>query len=207
MTEIVISVLIGYLLGGLNPAALIAAVKKINLREHGTKNLGATNVTLTVGKRYGIAVMIFDITKAFASVKLAKLIFPSAAVAGLLAGCGAVVGHIYPVYLRFKGGKGLAAFGGMILALDPVLFLILLTIGLVMILITDYSVSMAFSAASLAPFLTGLRFHSIAVFLIVLIASGLIIYKHWENIGKIRAGTEMKTRDFLRGSKKGGQAF
>ena len=119
------SLLIGYLFGGLNPAAMVAAVKKVNLRERGTKNLGATNVTLTVGMRYGVAVMLFDVMKAYISVKLARLLFPKAAAAGLLAGCGAVVGHIYPVYLKFKGGKGLAAFGGMILAMDPVLFLIL----------------------------------------------------------------------------------
>lgn len=120
--ETVISLVIGYLLGTLSPAALFAKLKKVNLRKRGTGNLGATNTTMVLGKQYGALVMILDIGKAFLACKLAELLFPELAVAGLLAGAAAVVGHIYPFYMKFKGGKGLAAFGGMILAYNPWMF-------------------------------------------------------------------------------------
>lgn len=202
MLEAVISILLGYLLGTLNPAAAIGAIKKINLREYGTKNLGATNVTLTLGFTHGIVVMLIDMLKAFASVKAAKLLFPHLTAAGLLAGCGCVLGHIFPVFLRFKGGKGLAAFGGMVLALDHVLFLILLGVGFVMVLITDYAVSLTFSAVSLAPYLMLLRQRSFATFTIVMVASGIVLYKHWENALKIKNGTEMRVSAYLKEHKK-----
>ena len=197
MLEIIISVLLGYLLGSISPAAAIGAIKKINLREQGTKNLGATNVTVTLGFAHGILVMVIDMLKAFLSVKCAKLLFPHVAAAGLLAGCSCVVGHIYPVFHRFRGGKGLAAFGGMILALDYVLFLILVSIGIVVVLITDYAISMTFSAVSLAPYVTLLRLHGWITFAFVLAVSGLVLYKHRENIARVKNGTEMKISTFF----------
>lgn len=198
LLEIIVSILLGYLLGSISPAAAIGAVKKINLREQGTKNLGATNVTVTLGFAHGILVMVIDMLKAFLSVKIGKLLFLHVAAAGLLAGCSCVVGHIFPVFLRFRGGKGLAAFGGMILALDYVLFLILLSVGIVMVLITDYAISMTFSAVSLAPYVTLLRLHSGMAFAFVLAASGLVLYKHRENIIRVKNGTEMKMSTYLR---------
>lgn len=198
MSEAVISTLMGYMLGGLSPAAVLAAVKKIDLQKHGTKNLGATNVALIFGKWYGIVVMLLDVGKAFVAVKLAKRLFPGLLLSGLFAGCAAVVGHIYPVYLKFRGGKGLAAFGGMILALDPVMFLILLVIGIAVMLITNYAIAVPFSAASLAPFLAGFRFDSITAFFIVSLSSSLILMKHMENIGRIKSGEEIGLREFIK---------
>lgn len=154
-------------------------------------------VTVTLGFAHGILVMVIDMLKAFLSVKLAKLLFPHIAAAGLLAGCSCVVGHIFPVLHRFRGGKGLAAFGGMILALDYVLFLILVSIGIVVVLITDYAISMTFSAVSLAPYVTLLRLHSWVTFAFVLAVSGLVLYKHRENIARVKNGTEMKISTFF----------
>lgn len=125
----IFSVIIGYLLGCLSPAALISKIKRKNLRKNGTGNLGATNVMLNFGKRFGALVMLFDIFKAFAAYKLAELLFPSAAFVGIAAGFAAVVGHVFPFYMKFKGGKGLAAFAGMVLAYNPWLFLFLLLTG------------------------------------------------------------------------------
>ena len=198
MFSSVVSALIGYLLGGLSPAALIAALKKKELRASGTRNLGATNVTISLGFRYGVVVMALDIVKAYLSVKLAKAIFPQAPLAGVLAGCGAVVGHIFPVYMKFKGGKGLASLGGLILALDPVSFLILLAIALTAIAITNYAVSATFTAASLTPLVLALRLNSFAAFFILLIVGGLIIFKHLENLERIKNGSEKKLTAFLR---------
>lgn len=145
--ETVVSLLIGYLLGMLSPAALFAKRKKVNLRKCGTGNLGATNTTMVLGKKYGALVMILDIGKAFLACKLAELLFPELAVADLLAGAASVVGHIFPFYMKFKGGKGLAAFGGMILAYNPWILLGLLAVGIVLIFIFNYGIAITIFAA------------------------------------------------------------
>lgn len=196
--RIILCVLLGYLLGSLSPAAMFSKIKKKNLRKQGTGNLGATNTMLVLGKRYGALVMLFDIAKAFVSVKLAQLIFPSFAVCGVLAGGAAVVGHIYPFYMKFKGGKGLAAFGGFILGVDPLLFLILLIIALVMMLIFNYGVAMPVSAAVLFPILYGIRNGDVASVIVVTMVSILIICKHLSNIGKAWRKEETKVRDYLK---------
>ena len=187
----------GYLLGNFNPAAVIAALKKTNLREQGTKNLGATNVTLAFGFRRGLLVMLVDILKGFLSVKVAKMLFPRLVAAGALAGCGSVLGHVYPVFLRFRGGKGLAAFGGMILALDPLLFLILLMLGIGVILVTDYPVILTFFVAVAAPWLILWRFGNGWMFCAVLLASGLLLFKHRENIMNLKNGTEGRLSAYI----------
>lgn len=195
------SALVGYFVGGINPALFIGRIKKTDLRNHGTGNLGATNVTLSVGKGYGVFVMLFDIMKAFFSAKIAAFFFPAAVYAGLVAGAGAVVGHVYPIYLGFHGGKGLAAFGGMILALDPLLFLLLLLIGLFAVAVTGYAVALTFSAAIAAPILAAWRTGNLIVSLLVASASTLLLWKHRENIDKIRSGAEKSMRDFWKDRK------
>ena len=199
MGEVVLSMGIGYLFGLLSPAALISMIKKKNLKENGTGNLGATNTMLVFGKKYGAIVMVIDILKAFISVKFAKWLFPNLAIAGLLAGCCTVIAHIFPLHLKFKGGKGLASFGGMILAVDPGLFLILLTLGIILILITNYGVALPISATVLAPFLAGVRMRSMSAFGVLFVVGAVILYKHGDNFERIREGSEIKVRDFIRG--------
>lgn len=193
-----ISIIIGYLFGSVNPASMIAKHKNVNLREEGTHNLGASNTMLTIGKGYGALVMLFDIAKAFFASRLAKHLFPGAFLIELVAGCSAVVGHVFPIHMKFKGGKGLAAFGGMILAFDPMIFLILLIISLSAMLIFNYSCAMPMSAAPLFPIMAGLHTHSIIAFGIALIASAIIICKHYSNIGKAKRGEDIKIRSFIK---------
>lgn len=200
--ELIGSLGIGYLFGVLSPAALLSRLKHQDLREKGTKNLGASNVMLVLGKGYGVIVMLFDILKAFVAAKLAKLLFPKLVVAGLLAGLGAVIGHVYPFYMGFKGGKGLAAFGGMVLAFNPKLFAFLLTLGVVLMLIVNYSFVVPMSAAVLFPVFAWLQTEDVAVLLIASAASGLVIVKHWGNIGRALQGNDLKIREFIMGKYK-----
>lgn len=186
--RILICILMGYLLGTLSPSALISKIKKKNLREHGTKNLGATNTLLNFGKGYAALVLAFDMLKAYAAYKLAQLLLPKLAVAGLIAGCSAVAGHIFPFYMKFKGGKGLASLGGVVLAHDPILFIILLAIGIASMLILNYSFALPISASILLPVFAGIRSASVAVGLIFAIPCSLIIYKHWDDIVKTVRG-------------------
>lgn len=191
-------ILFGYLLGTLSPSALISKVKKTNLKEVGTHNLGATNTMLTFGKAYGALVMLFDIAKAFAAVKLTELIFPDVAYIGLVAGCAAVIGHIHPFYLKFKGGKGLAAYGGLVLAFDPWIFLILLGVALILMFIVNYSFIMPYSAAVLFPILSFLKTGNWIVFTFTLAVSALIAFKHRDNLIKASRGEDIQIRGYFK---------
>ena len=124
----IISLLIGYLFGTLNPAALLSKIKKKDLRRVGTNNLGATNVMLNFGKKYGALVLVLDMAKTVIACMIARLAFPSSHTATIVTGIGAILGHIFPFYMKFKGGKGLAAFAGLVFAFDPLVFLIMLIV-------------------------------------------------------------------------------
>ena len=123
----ILSLTLGYFVGCINPAAWLGKKKHVNLKETGTKNLGATNTAMVLGRKAGVFVLLFDILKSFFVAKAAKLIFPHLVCAGYLAAIGAILGHCFPVFLHFQGGKGLAAFGGMILYYNPRVFLIIIS--------------------------------------------------------------------------------
>lgn len=196
--EITGSLTLGYLLGSLSPAALLGSIKKKNLRQEGTQNLGATNVMLTIGRTAGVLVMLFDIFKSYFAAKLAQALFPQLALAGLIASLAALIGHVFPFYLHFKGGKGMAAFGGMVLAYDPQMFLLLLILCLGAMLIVNHSYALPMSAGVLFPLLAGLQSKDIWVFLLAGAAGVILMAKHWSNIEKGRCGKEQKIRDFIK---------
>ena len=192
------AILFGYALGTLNPAALLGKLKKKNLRETGTKNLGATNAMLSLGKRYGALVMVFDIAKAYAAYHLAELIEPQATYLGMLAGCAAVVGHVYPFYLGFRGGKGLAAFGGLVFAADVRIFLVLLGLTFVLMIVFDHGVAMPLSASVLFPLLLWIRSQDAILTLLAVLVSALVAAKHWSNLGKAQRGEDIRVREYLK---------
>lgn len=196
MTEFICSAAIGYGLGQLSPAALLSKIKNIDLRENGTGNLGATNAMLVFGKVYGILVMLFDVFKCFFAIKLAKLMFAKFAFAGLVAGCFAVIGHIFPAYLRFSGGKGVATFAGMIMAYDIKVLLVLLGIAILIMVVTDTGHYGPVSAAILFPLWLLIRLRNMIVFGSVMAIGSLIIYKHNENFANKKQGKEMTLREF-----------
>lgn len=196
--EYIICAVIGYGLGTFNPTYLISRMKNKDIRKSGTGNLGTTNAFINFGKGWGSFVLICDMIKAIVAVKVCVWLFPGLALAGVLAGCMAVIGHIYPFYVGFKGGKGVACFGGLILAVDIKYFFILLAVGCCMALIFNYGCSISFSAAVLFPILYAGRVHSVAAFFLLMVCSGIIMYKHIDNIKKIKAGKEIPIREFLK---------
>lgn len=196
MIEMVLSAAVGYGIGQLSPAALISKLKNKDLRENGTGNLGATNTMLVFGKAYGIAVMIFDVLKAYIAIKIAKALFPKYVFVGLVAGCCAVIGHIFPAYLNFRGGKGVATFAGLILAYDVRVLLGLFLVAIFIMIITDTGHYGPISAAILFPVWLWMKVKSIFVFGGVAAVGGLIIYKHRENISKAKEGKEIRVREF-----------
>lgn len=192
-------ILLGYLLGCSNLAYYISRYQKKDLRAGGSGNLGASNATVLLGWRAGVAVAIHDIGKAALAVLLAKLLWPETEFAGAAAGVAAVYGHIFPFYLKFKGGKGLASFWGMTVALNWKLGLIAGIVIILATIITDFIVIGTFSTIALVPAYTGLILANWILALIVFLASAIIFYKHWENIGRLIRKEELGLRSAIRG--------
>ena len=149
--EAIMSLGLGYLIGSVNPAALFSRMKHIDLKANGTGNLGATNTMLLLGKGFGLLVMLLDVAKAIVSAHLAQKLFPLLKCAGMLGGLGAMIGHDFSLFLHFKGGKGVAAFGGLLLAYSPAVFLSLFGFGILQVAIFDYGFAGPISAGILFP--------------------------------------------------------
>lgn len=113
------------------------------------------------------AVLLFDMFKAFAAVWLCRALFPEMELASVIAGSMAVIGHIFPFYLHFKGGKGIASLTGFILAADWKCFLFLLIVGCIAAVIVNYGCAISFSAASLFPVICLVKLQSVAAFAIL----------------------------------------
>ncbi len=193
-----ICILLAYLIGSLSPSALIARIKHKDLKEEGTGNLGATNTTLVFGKKLGFLVMIFDIFKAFLAVKISVFVAPEVEWFAILVGFFAIIGHCFPFYLRFKGGKGLAAFAGLVLAYDPLLFFFLLISGTALMLIVNYSFILPFYASVFFTVYIAIREDSIVNILLSAIASTLIMIMHFSNFVKAAKGQEQKIREYVK---------
>lgn len=192
----ILSIGIGYLLGCINPAAYVGKKKNIDLSKTGTKNLGATNTALVLGKKAGYFVLIFDMFKSVFSYRLVRWIFPQLRLAGIIAAIGVILGHCFPVTMGFQGGKGLAAFGGLVLAHDPAMFCLLLALGILAAFVLDYGVYLAVTAAVLFPITSYLRSGDVGVFLATAVASGIIFWMHLGNLGRaIRHEDPIHTRD------------
>ena len=197
-----IPILLGYLLGCSNMAYYISRYQKKDIRSGGTGNLGASNATVLLGWKAGVAVAIHDIGKAAVSVLLAKALFPELEYAAAAAGVAAVYGHIFPFYLKFRGGKGLASFFGLTVALNWKLGLIAGIVIVLATLITDYIVIGTFSTIALVPTYTGITTHNLMLTVILAAASLVIFYKHWENIGRLIRKEEIGLRSTIRGDKR-----
>lgn len=200
MYELPVSLLLGYLIGCVNPAWIISRYKKIELRREGTKNLGATNAFLTIGKVVGVFVLLLDIGKAYLAVILARALFPQFSLAGILAGSAVMLGHMFPFTLGFKGGKGSSCLAGVVLALDYQLFLVLLVVGLAVAFVVNYHWALPVSAAAMFPVTYGLTTQSILNFSVLLVPCMCLILKHSENYRRVREGTEPTIRGYQKKS-------
>lgn len=189
---------IGYLLGCISFATIVSKFKKVNLKERGTKNLGATNTMLVLGKGYGALVMVLDVLKTVLAITVSRILFPQFSAAGILTGASAVLGHICPFYLKFKGGKGLACFAGMILALDPVLFIFMLVLCVALMIIANHSVIVPYTAAIIFPVCYCTKHPQPEIITIAILVSVLLALRHIPDIMRAKAGGDGKIRDFFK---------
>jgi len=212
--ERLICVLIGYLCGLVQTGYIYGKMNHIDIRKHGSGNAGTTNALRTLGWKAGIITFIGDCFKCVIAVLIVRLIFKGNANHELLAfyaGMGAVLGHNYPFYLKFKGGKGIASTAGLILAINPVMFVIVAVVFIVILLTTQYVslgsiVIMILFVVQVVIFgehggfhLTGMElyeFYGIAVFLAL-----LAIWRHRANIKRLLTGTENKINVWKIGKK------
>jgi len=188
-----------YLLGCSNMALYIAKMKKVDIRTGGSGNLGASNATALLGWRAGITVAIHDIGKAALAVILARIAFFDTPCIGAVAGVASVLGHIFPFYLKFKGGKGFASYFGMTLALNWKLALVIMVLVFLATVITDYIVVGTTLTIVTVPIYLGIAEHSALLALILCIGTAVIVYKHRMNYVRIYNGTEMGLRSVMKG--------
>ena len=194
-----LAILGGYLLGCSNMALYLSKIKKVDIRAGGSGNLGASNAVILMGWGAGVLTAVHDIGKAILAVIMAKVFLPELEHIGAVAGVSCVLGHIYPFYLRFKGGKGFASYIGMTIALNWKIALAVLVLVVVVTLITDYIVAATTTTIVVVPVWLGIVAHSLVFALILLIASAVIAWKHRENYVRMYHGTEIGFRSAGRG--------
>lgn len=190
--QTLLAVLAAYLLGSV-PFAMISA-KLFGLadpRTYGSGNPGATNVLRSGNKKAALFTLIGDALKGWFAVVLAQQAgLPDTAI-GFVA-LAVFLGHIFPVFLKFKGGKGVATGAGVLLALDPVLGLAVLATWLLVAYVSRYSSLAALIAAGGAPLISALMHGINGQFAVVMVIGGVLIIKHWQNIQRLMAGQESK---------------
>ncbi|MBE6969292.1 MAG: glycerol-3-phosphate acyltransferase [Ruminococcaceae bacterium] len=190
---------IGYLFGCSSMALYLSKWKGIDLRQGGSKNLGASNALMLMGWKAAVLVGAHDIGKAWLAIFMVKRFFPDVELVGFIAGVSCVLGHMYPFYLKFKGGKGFAAYIGMMLALNFKAALVILAVLVILTLITDYIVVGTVTTVVGYPAWVAYQTHSIFAVCLLLVATGAILYKHRVNCVRIANGTEPGFRRAGRG--------
>ena len=190
---------LGYILGCSNMATYLAAMKKVDLSAGGSKNPGASNAVILLGWGAGVLVAVHDIGKSALAVILARVLFPEVEFIGAVAGVASVLGHIFPFWMRFKGGKGFASYLGMTIALNWKFSILVLLLLVVITLITDYIVAATANTIIIVPLWMGIASHSLILAMILLVASVVIAWKHRENFVRICKGTEIRFRKAGRG--------
>jgi len=206
VTDLLLKVLLSYLLGAIVGSQLVGRLKGgVDIRKMGSGNAGATNALRTQGKSFALWVLLVDLGKGLIAVRLlAPLLFPGleppplyiATWEPVVCGLMAIVGHVYPAWHGFRGGKGVATLVGVVLGLDSTLMLpMLLTWFLAVMLFGYVGLASMLAAASIPVYvsLTGLE-PGLSLTCFGVIATALIVYTHRTNIARMRAGTEPRAR-------------
>jgi glycerol-3-phosphate acyltransferase PlsY len=195
----VLIIFLSYLIGSIPWGYLVARAKGVDIRQHGSGNIGAANVHRVMGKKWGYVVFLCDLLKGLLSVKLGALIAAhfqlSPVLGGVIAGIACVLGHDYSIWLRFKGGKGIATLAGAVLALFPLALVLFGVVWIVVFFIGRYTSLASICAAATLP---------VAVILLVantepdflwlvgfsISMAALAIWRHRGNIVRLANGTE-----------------
>ncbi len=204
MTLIALLIAVSYLLGSVPFAVLVSrALRHADPRTYGSGNPGATNVLRGGGRLAAALTLMGDAGKGALAVWLGRRIGTAGEALAIACGAAAFVGHVFPVFLRFRGGKGVATFLGVMLGFEPWLGLACCAAWLVVALASRYSSLASLAAAVAAPVLVGLVDGPDAKLALVMAMSALLVWRHRSNIAKLRAGTEARIGGAERASKGG----
>ena len=211
MLPVVIIAVLSYLVGSIPTSIIVArAMRGIDIRQHGSGNAGGTNVIRVLGWKAGVFVILMDIAKGLlATMVIARLMdgslpfenrtpFDDFTVVQIIAGCAAILGHVWTVFAGFRGGKGIATAGGMLLGVAPVEVAVSFGVFLVVFLLTQYVSLGSLSAAVTFPlsmflrenvFMVNIDGYDTLIFFSIGV-SLLVIYTHRSNIGRLLKGSE-----------------
>jgi glycerol-3-phosphate acyltransferase PlsY len=201
--------IVSYLLGSIPTALWVGeSYFDLDIREHGSGNSGATNAFRVLGKKAGTMVLLIDVFKGFLAASLVRLLTPDTIILGsvryvnlqLLFGLICVLGHVFPIFARFKGGKGIATLFGMIIAIHYLSALVCLGIFLFILIATHYVSLSSITTAIAFPLFATLIFRVKEPLFIAfaITASLLVIFTHQKNIKKLINGNENKIKLFNR---------
>ena len=196
----IIALLIGYVFGMFQTAYFVGRKAGIDIREHGSKNAGFNNTSRVLGRNAGIIVFIMDIVKTALAFIVATLIFDGGGwfmgagsiLPGIYAAVGAVLGHDFPAFLKFKGGKGIVCSLVLILMIDWQIALITFAVGIVLVVLFRYISVASLTMTALAPILMFFWDFETEAVLLAAAAGVLAWVLHHENIGRILKGNERK---------------
>lgn len=227
MLPILIIAVLSYLLGSIPTSIIVAKVRRgIDIRQHGSGNAGGTNVIRVLGWKTGVFVILVDMAKGLAATMfLARLMlgplpfenatpFDDFTVVQIIAGCAAILGHVWTLFAGFRGGKGIATAGGMLLGIAPVEVGVSFGVFVIVFLISHYVSLGSLSAAVAFPltmffrehvFLVDIQGYRTLIYFSIAI-SLLIIYTHRSNIRRLLRGTENRISMFRLSQKKGNLA-
>lgn len=199
MHPLLLTVLSGYLLGSIPFGLLVGRLNGIDIRQHGSGNIGATNVLRTLGKKWGYTTFALDVLKGVLAVVLVHFLpLPEAAgftpvILKIAAGLACIVGHNFPVWLKFKGGKGVATTGGVLVALLPLAALVAVAAWVVTFYTTRYvSVASIVAAIAIPVAVWSIERQIDPLFIFSLVVAALGIWRHRANIQRLLAGTESR---------------
>ncbi len=193
MLTVILS-LLGYLLGSILFGELIAKLKGIDIRSVGSGNVGATNVGRALGKKYAVLVFLLDFLKGFLPASLGAAVFGISSFSFFLVALSPVLGHMFPLFAGFRGGKGVATAFGVLLAISKTAALLALLVWIASLLKWGYVSLSSMIASALAPFILlilGFPLWSVAASVVI---AFLILYKHKPNLDRLLSGDEPKVK-------------
>ena len=191
-----------YLFGSIPSGYLAGRLSGIDVRKHGSGNIGATNVLRVLGKPWGFGVFFVDALKGFVAVRIAMLLAAQTPEAtnyieffAILAAAACVAGHSFPVWLRFKGGKGVATSAGSLAGVTPISAITIFLVWLVIFKVTRYVSLASIVAASSLPVVVGLlvamkQTQGTVLFYFSVLMTALVVWRHRSNITRLMNGTE-----------------
>jgi len=193
VTDVLVVMFIGYMFGCIQTAYILGKiVGKMDIRDKGSHNAGASNATMVLGWKFGILTAVVDVLKGIIPVVLVKALFPSTPALAYMSGLSAILGHMFPFYMGFRGGKGVSTLMGLLLGYDLRWGLVFVVTMIVLSLVFDYVLIGSWTVFTGLPILTyGLALPP-ACLLLAFLISVIAYIKHAENIQHLRSGEEVR---------------